>query len=606
MMNIKKILFVLAAVLLVLPSLLVTASTNDGKSTEAATKKDGKVSSKDEVVYATFNANGNTQNIYVVNTLDVSQAGQVADYGNYSNLKNLTDDSELKQSGKKVNVAAPEGKFYYQGNLDNQQLPWNFSISYYLDGKEIAPKELAGKNGHVEVRIKTSANEAGNTAFFENYLLQISLTLDSEVYSNIKTEEGTIANAGKNKQVTFTVMPEKEGEFKVEADVVDFELNGIEITGVPSNMSIDEPDVDEMTGDMKSLTGAIADLNNGVSKLNNNVASFEKGASELKSGSDQYKNGIAGLSGSSSELVNGSNEMKQALKKMSNSIGGGEEIDLSKLGEMTKGLSQISGGLRETAKGLTTLKDNYAKAYSALDLAMNDIPSNDISDEDLKKLYSSGADQQTVNQLVDTYTAARKAKGTYNEVKQAFDSVGGTLEGVVTSLQDMADNIDTMAAKVSSSIESLDVSEGIAQLQEGLAALSNNYNTFHSGLIKYTNGVSQLSGSYQDIHNGIGGLADGAEKLEDGVGELHNGTSKLHESTKDLPKQMTKEIDEMMSEYDKSDFEAVSFVSAKNKNVNSVQFVLKTESIKHEEPESKEKPAKKEIGFWARLKDLFT
>ncbi len=606
MMNIKKILFVLAAVLLVLPSLLVTASTNDGKSTEAATKKDGKVSSKDEVVYATFNANGNTQNIYVVNTLDVSQAGQVADYGNYSNLKNLTDDSELKQAGKKVNVAAPEGKFYYQGNLDNQQLPWNFSISYYLDGKEIAPKELAGKSGHVEVRIKTSANEAGNTEFFENYLLQISLTLDSEVYSNIKTEEGTIANVGKNKQVTFTVMPEKEGEFKVEADVVDFELNGIEITGVPSNMSIDEPDVDEMTGDMKSLTGAIADLNNGVSKLNNNVASFEKGASELKSGSDQYKNGIAGLSGSSSELVNGSNEMKQALKKMSNSIGGEEEIDLSKLGEMTKGLSQISGGLRETAKGLTTLKDNYAKAYSALDQAMNDISSNDISEEDIEKLYNSGADEKTIKQLVDTYTAARKAKGTYNEVKQAFDSVGGTLEGVVTSLQDMADNIDTMAAKVSSSIESLDVSEGIAQLQEGLAALSNNYNTFHSGLIEYTNGVSQLSGSYQDIHTGIGGLADGAEKLEDGVGELHNGTSKLHESTKDLPKQMTKEIDEMMSEYDKSDFEAVSFVSAKNKNVNSVQFVLKTESIKHEEPESKEKPAKKETGFWARLKDLFT
>nr|CDQ32075.1 chromosome segregation protein SMC [Virgibacillus halodenitrificans] len=606
MMNIKKILFVLAAVLLVLPSLLVTASTNDGKSTEAATKKDGKVSSKDEVVYATFNANGNTQNIYVVNTLDVSQAGQVADYGNYSNLKNLTDDSELKQAGKKVNVAAPEGKFYYQGNLDNQQLPWNFSISYYLDGKEIPPKELAGKDGHVEVRIKTSANEAGNTAFFENYLLQISLTLDSEVYSNIKTEEGTIANAGKNKQVTFTVMPEKEGEFKVEADVVDFELNGIEITGVPSNMSIDEPDVDEMTGDMKSLTGAIADLNNGVSKLNNNVASFEKGASELKSGSAQYKNGIAGLSGSSSELVNGSNEMKQALKKMGNSLGGEEEIDLSKLGEMTKGLSQISGGLRETAKGLTTLKDNYAKAYSALDQAMNDIPSNDISEEDIEKLYNSGAEEKTIKQLVDTYTAARKAKGTYNEVKQAFDSVGGTLEGVVTSLQDMADNIDTMAAKVASSIESLDVSEGIAQLQEGLTALSNNYNTFHSGLIEYTNGVSQLSGSYQDIHNGIGGLADGAEKLEDGVGELHNGTSKLHESTKDLPKQMTKEIDEMMSEYDKSDFEAVSFVSAKNKNVNSVQFVLKTESIKHEEPESKEKPAKKETGFWARLKDLFT
>ncbi len=39
----------------------------------------------------------------------------------------------------------------------------------------------------------------------------------------------------------------------------------------------------------------------------------------------------------------------------------------------------------------------------------------------------------------------------------------------------------------------------------------------------------------------------------------------------------------MIAEYDKSHFEAVSFVSTKNEKVNSVQFVIKTESIKKED-----------------------
>ncbi|MEC5425801.1 hypothetical protein QGM71_20255 [Virgibacillus sp. C22-A2] len=45
---------------------------------------------------------------------------------------------------------------------------------------------------------------------------------------NIQDEDGMVANAGKNKQVTITVMPEKEEELVVEVDVVeDFELDGI-------------------------------------------------------------------------------------------------------------------------------------------------------------------------------------------------------------------------------------------------------------------------------------------------------------------------------------------------------------------------------------------
>ena len=62
-------------------------------------------------------------------------------------------------------------------------------------------------------------------------------------------------------------MPEQEAELSLTADVVDFELEGIDISAVPSSMSIDAPNIDEMSGEMDSLTDAIEEVNNGVGQL---------------------------------------------------------------------------------------------------------------------------------------------------------------------------------------------------------------------------------------------------------------------------------------------------------------------------------------------------
>lgn len=56
--------------------------------------------------------------------------------------------------------------------------------------------------------------------------VHISLNLKPEFFFNIETAGGMVANAGKNKQVTFTVMPEKAGELNIKADVVDFRITG--------------------------------------------------------------------------------------------------------------------------------------------------------------------------------------------------------------------------------------------------------------------------------------------------------------------------------------------------------------------------------------------
>ncbi|GLB59907.1 YhgE/Pip domain-containing protein [Cytobacillus sp. NCCP-133] len=595
----KQVSIAALALMIFLPSILSYAAVSE------AEKIEGKLTSKDEVVYATLKADGELDNVYVVNTLDVAKAGEILDYGVYSSVKNLTDLSEISQEGQTIGIDAPEGKFYYQGNLnDDSELPWDIDISYRLNGEPVDPLDLAGKTGHVEIGIQTVANENIDAVFYENYLLQVSLMLPNK-YSNIEANGGMIANAGKNKQITFTVMPAQDERLSVEADAEDFEFNGIEIAAVPSTLPIDTSEMGNMTDDMSALSNAIKELKNGAADLKKGAAQLNDGAASLREGSQNYKDGINQVNGSSTQVVNASRSIGEALERISGSLSGNSaDMDLMSLSELPNALTQLANGLTETADGLSALRENYTAAYRVLDGAMNEIPAQQITEEEISELYKSGADSNVLDKLVESYSAAQKVKGTYSNVKKAFDAVEPSLTQISDSVRGMSGTLTSIANELSESMKEMDVS-ALGELQKGLTSLSSNYSQFHSGLVSYTEGVGQLSSSYNKLHSGITELSGGTSELEKGLGELQNGTDKLHEETKDLPAQMQKKINEMVQEYDKSDFKPVSFVSSKNETVSSVQFVIKTESIEKEEQVTKKEKPVKEKGFWDLLLDLF-
>lgn len=90
----------------------------------------------------------------------------------------------------------------------------------------------------------------------------------------------------------------------------------------------------------------------------------------------------------------------------------------------------------------------------------------------------------------------------------------------------------------------------------------------------------------------------------DGADSLREGTDEFKEKSKDMDGQIHEEIDGVVDSFSGSDFVPVSFVSDKNKNVELVQFVMKTAGIQIPEPE--EIPVEEEPeGFWKRLAALF-
>lgn len=232
---------------------------------------------KEEVIYVMAAADGSVNSVYAVNSFD---GGDITDYGDYTDVKLLNLDGNITQNGDEITFSSPEnGKVYYQGTLKNSEIPWDISIKFFLDGKELSAEDAAGKSGSLEIRISIAENEKCSSDFYENYALQCSFTLDTELCKSISAEGATIANVGSKKQITYTVLPGKGLERSVFADVTDFEMAEGSINGIKMSLGLDIDDED--------IDKKITDLTDGAKKLMDGAAKMHDGTAELRFETDK-------------------------------------------------------------------------------------------------------------------------------------------------------------------------------------------------------------------------------------------------------------------------------------------------------------------------------
>ena len=101
-----------------------------------------------------------------------------------------------------------------------------------------------------------------------------------------------------------------------------------------------------------------------------------------------------------------------------------------------------------------------------------------------------------------------------------------------------------------------------------------------------------------ELYDGVAALCDGAREMADGTGEFRAETA-------DMDGQVEEEIDSLLESIGGSMEDPVSFVSEKNTNVDSVQFVIQTEAIEVEETEEVVAVQEEELSFGQKLWRLF-
>ena len=126
---------------------LLNALSGDETQTEEA--------GKEETVYVVSKADGTADNVIVSEWLKNKDGSDtIKDASDLKDIKNVKGDETFTQNGDEVTWDAKGNDIYYQGTTD-KELPVTEKITYYLDGKEVTPEEIAGKSGKVTIRFDT-------------------------------------------------------------------------------------------------------------------------------------------------------------------------------------------------------------------------------------------------------------------------------------------------------------------------------------------------------------------------------------------------------------------------------------------------------------------
>ncbi len=527
---------------------------------------------KIENIYARLTSTGEATDAYVVNSYEVSKSGSITDYGDYSAVTNLTNTSDITNNSGEIIFNTEKGQFFYQGEIKDVVLPWNFEVNYKLDGVSVPANELAGKSGDMEMNIFVKRNKELNADFFENFVLQISVTLPDGSLS-VVAPDATIAYVGATKKISFTVLPNTEERYTLSAKVSDFEMGDISIAAVPYSMSIDmeEMGITDMTDGFDDLVTATNELADGAWNIADGIDSLNKNGDSLLSGYNSLIYGINSIVNGQDEIVDGSSAVLKALSDISAGFSNADLSGLSSLNELPVTLQQFSDSLKSVRGGLVMLQENYSVAYATLDSTMATATNSVLSEEEIEALntYMASADataQSSYAKLMQNYQTLLIIKGTYDQIKPVFEAVNVQLqtegETLVKGLNDIIGGLDQMITTFDTS-EDTDITTQLNELKSGLSQLAGNYQIFHDGLVTYTDGVSNYQSGVSTYKSGLNDYLDGVDDIASGVNEYVKGMDEYSAEVSKIPEEIQSEIDKMTEQFNSADYNATSFVDKK-------------------------------------------
>ncbi len=417
----------------------VFAANNDTKKTTATEEKKtiaavqtGTVS-KDETVYIFSGPDGKVHKVLVNAWLEnKDKAASITDTSTLSDIVNVKGDETFTNEGSGKLVWDAKGQdIYYQGTTD-QETPVQMSIRYTLDGKEIAPQDLAGKSGKVTIRFdyKNSRYEeveigGKKEKIYVPFLVLTGTMLDTDVFHNVEVTNGKMENLGNQIAVAGIAMPgmqenlaidQKDLEIptylEIKADVENFEMSGtmtLATTALFNNMDSDKIDLEDLTSSMDKLESGANQLTDGSKKLYEGLNTLLEqskilvgGIDQLYAGAGKLQSGAQALGGGASQLQSGTAQLSQGLGTLnSNSAalnGGAEQVFNTLLGTANAQLKEA--GLQVPALTIS----NYAEVLNGV-----------IASLDKDAVY-----QQALEQVTAAVEAKRQdiADGVTEAVKQ--------------------------------------------------------------------------------------------------------------------------------------------------------------------------------------------
>ena len=280
-----------------------SADSDKDKDNTESQKEESKAVGKDETVYVKTDASGNTKDITVSDWLkNTDGTSSIQDASDLTDITNVKGDETYAQEDNGNMLWTSDGSdIYYQGK-SNGQLPVDVKITYYLDGQEIAPENLAGKSGKVKIRFdytnnskKTVKVNGKEEEIYTPFLMASAMILPGDNFKNVEVSNGKVISDGSNNIVVGIALPGLEDSLKLdELDLGDRDEipDYVEVTADVTDFKL------EMTATVASC-GNLDDL----------------GFSDVDS-LDDLKDALDELADASQKLVDGSGDLLDGVKEV--------------------------------------------------------------------------------------------------------------------------------------------------------------------------------------------------------------------------------------------------------------------------------------------------
>ena len=154
-------------------------------------------------------------------------SGALKDSSSLTDISNVKGNETFSQNGTDMSWNTSGQDIYYQGKTD-KKLPVSMKITYKLDGKEIAAKDLPGKSGKVEIHVQYTNNskqtktiQGKKETIYTPFVMVTAMILSNDNFSNVEIDNGRVINEGSNNIVVGIGMPGLADSLDLDKDFSD-------------------------------------------------------------------------------------------------------------------------------------------------------------------------------------------------------------------------------------------------------------------------------------------------------------------------------------------------------------------------------------------------
>lgn len=332
----------------------------------------------DETMYVNLDYYGKTTKVNVVKGVNLNGLGKITDYGNYINVENMsTSDAPVLGDGS-VTWNLPEGqngRFYYKCTMDNEQvvLPWDFDVSYKLNGVPTDGDKLAGAGGLIEINVKATPNDNANLYYRNNMMLMVTVPVDMSKCYSVDADGAQIQSLGSTTAAVFSALPGEEGDYTVRIGTDSFETTGVIMAMAPGTIDDlnhikdlkEAKDTWKDAGDalydsLEQMAKSVESMRDGINQVQSGVSSAESARQKwsankdsILAGNDQTIESLTALSQQLETLVPHLQTAKDTAETVHNSMGdivntmGDMQQPLRKMYDRLRNISTTSQSLGE-------------------------------------------------------------------------------------------------------------------------------------------------------------------------------------------------------------------------------------------------------------------